>query len=262
MSSDRLLASLDAAVHRDATLARVMACAAAAAALCLSLAGCGGSTGPQTVQVSLTAPTAGSTIVVSQIRVIGTVAPALAVVVVDGRRVHVWSGNFAPAVDLRRGVNRVRIVARAAGYRSAVMDVAVRYRPAGNGGASPGRSFTARANAICARLASAITALPAGLTRASALSDLAKLDPLTRAALARLQRVNPPPAAAADYATFLGILERTIVLNSELLSALNTGATGEVRQLTIQELALGRQDNAITLRLGLGSCDATPIPSA
>jgi len=99
-------------------------------ALALAVSGCGGSSGPRAVQVSLIAPTNGATVLVSRLYVTGSVQPADAKVVVAGRAVRNHDGRFGRWIPLRPGVTHIRIAARAPGYIGDTTEVAVRRAPA------------------------------------------------------------------------------------------------------------------------------------
>ncbi len=96
-------------------------------------AGCGSSTtttGAPTVNVSLTAPSYGAVVGVQDIDVVGLVAPNSAVVRVDRVRAHVANkGGFKSNLTLHPGMNRIRIVATAHGYKRATVSVSLRYHP-------------------------------------------------------------------------------------------------------------------------------------
>jgi hypothetical protein len=102
---------------------------AIALAAAVTTAGCGGTQTPPAVSLVLTAPTSGSVVNVSEIRVFGTVSPSSAAVDVAGRRVHTAHGEFARWVALRAGLSHIKIVATAAGYAPADMNIAVRSSP-------------------------------------------------------------------------------------------------------------------------------------
>ena len=94
--------------------------------LALLISGCGGSSGPRAVQVSLLAPTSGATVVVRRIFVTGSVQPAQSKVVVAHRRAPTHDGHFGIWLPLGRGLTHIHINARASGYQTAALDVAVR----------------------------------------------------------------------------------------------------------------------------------------
>ncbi len=99
-------------------------------ALCgLACAGCATSTpaGPPQVTLSLTAPTSGATVGVRKVIVTGSVNPVHAAVRVAGKHVRVRHGSFVRPVYLNGRTTRIRIVARARGYRSARIDTTVHY---------------------------------------------------------------------------------------------------------------------------------------
>lgn len=96
---------------------------------CLACAGCATSepAGPPQVTLSLTAPTSGATVGVRTVFVSGTVSPAHAVVRVAGKRVRVHRGSFRHAIRLDRRTTRIKIVARARGFRTARIQTTVHY---------------------------------------------------------------------------------------------------------------------------------------
>ncbi len=97
--------------------------------LTLVPAGCGGSSGPRTVRVSLIAPTDGATIVESRAFVTGSVQPTAAKVVIDDRDAPNHNGHFGLWMSVHPGVTHIRIDARAPGYIADTTDVAVRSAP-------------------------------------------------------------------------------------------------------------------------------------
>lgn len=91
--------------------------------------GCGGAQSPPAVHLALTAPTEGAAVNVSKIKVFGTVDPPSAAVNVAGKRARVTHGAFARWMSLRAGVSHIKIVASAAGYTPADMNVTVSSSP-------------------------------------------------------------------------------------------------------------------------------------
>ena len=108
---------------------RPLAGAALLALACVALAGCGSSapSGPPQVTLLLTAPTSGATVGVRTVIVSGSVTPAHAVVRVAGKRVRVRHGSFVHAINLSARTTRIRIVARARGYRTGRIETTVHY---------------------------------------------------------------------------------------------------------------------------------------
>ena len=100
-----------------------------AAIIAVVTAGCGAAQSPPAVRLALTAPTDGSAVTVSKIRVFGTVDPPGAAVVVAGRHARVAHGVFARWIALRGGLSHIRIVASAAGYMPTKLNIAVRSSP-------------------------------------------------------------------------------------------------------------------------------------
>ena len=95
----------------------------------LATVGCGGSTGPPAVHLSLIAPTNGASVVASHLYVTGSVQPAAAKVVIDGRAVASHDGRFGEWISVRRGVSHIRVDAKAEGLAPDVEEVAVRSDP-------------------------------------------------------------------------------------------------------------------------------------
>jgi Glucodextranase, domain B len=108
---------------------RKRAIAFAAITVALATAGCGGAQSPPAVHLALTAPTDGSAVAVSNIKVFGTVDPRSATVVIGGKHVHVVHGAFGRWIALRAGLSHIKIVASAAGYVPSKLNIAVRSSP-------------------------------------------------------------------------------------------------------------------------------------
>lgn len=128
-----------------------------AAVLALVISGCGGAKSPPAVHLVLTAPSEGAEVSVSSVKVFGTVEPASAAVVVSGRHAHVAHGAFARWMTLHRGLSHIKVVATAAGYAPAKLDVAVRSAPSARRHSSPaapstGQAATATGHRYTARL--------------------------------------------------------------------------------------------------------------
>jgi hypothetical protein len=132
--------------------------AAAAIAIAVVATGCGGAQAPQAVRLALTAPTDGASVTVRNLKVFGTVDPRSATVVVAGRRAHVAHGAFARWLVLRRGLSRIKIVATAAGYAPADLNITVRSSPS----ASATRASTRPAPSSRGNAAANSTPPPAG----------------------------------------------------------------------------------------------------
>jgi hypothetical protein len=94
--------------------------------LALLISGCGGSSGPRAVHVSLLAPTSGATVVVRRVFVTGSVEPAQSKVIVAHRTAPTHDGRFGIWLPLGRGLTHIHINARAGGYQATALDVAVR----------------------------------------------------------------------------------------------------------------------------------------
>jgi hypothetical protein len=110
----------------------------------LILAGCGGTSGPHAVRLSLTAPVDGATVGVTRIEVLGTIDPKSAVVVVNGRPVRVIAGSFRQSIVLHNRLTRIRIVASAHGFVRSTAVVSVHYNPRVLPAASPAPAAATR----------------------------------------------------------------------------------------------------------------------
>jgi hypothetical protein len=95
----------------------------------LGAAGCGSSSGPKAVQLSLVAPTDGANVTVSRVFVTGSVSPSAAKVAIAGRRVPDHGGHFGVWLSVRRGVSHLRLRATAPGLVPYVGEVSVDSNP-------------------------------------------------------------------------------------------------------------------------------------
>jgi Glucodextranase, domain B len=162
---------------------RVGFCAALAAAL---IAGCGGgnssSQSDRAVNLSMLAPTDGSTVSVRSLEVVGSVSPHNAVVSVAGRPAAVQGGVFRAPLKLSGPITHITVAATASGYASSSTGITVHYTAPGgaqdnasSGGASyfppPSRAvLLAQADRLCAARNQTVAAEPA-LTPATLVSD-------------------------------------------------------------------------------------------
>lgn len=120
--------------------------------LAFSVAGCGSTTKTTrssssggAVQVSVTAPSDGSTVNADHVNVRGTVSPPNATVEVLGQSAQVGNGIFTASVALNEGKNSIDVVASASGAAPASTTVTVN-RPShgsGHGGGGSGGSSVA-----------------------------------------------------------------------------------------------------------------------
>ena len=122
------------ALHSGIERARLLSVLALAAGIA---AGCGSSSpsAPPGISLSLTAPSYHATVGVPTIDVLGSVDPGTAVVRVNHARARVAQGAFNSPVTLHRGLNRIRIVATADGFKQATVSLKLRYHP--RAGANP-----------------------------------------------------------------------------------------------------------------------------
>jgi hypothetical protein len=95
----------------------------------LGAVGCGGSSGPEAVQLSLVAPTNGANVAVSRVFVTGSVTPPAATVAIAGRRVPNYGGHFGVWVSVRRGLSRLRLHATAPGFVPYAGEVSIDSNP-------------------------------------------------------------------------------------------------------------------------------------
>jgi hypothetical protein len=99
--------------------------------------------------MSLIAPSDGATVQVPLIFVYGTVQPANAIVLVDGKRIPVLHGTFKQPYRLSRRLTRISLVAQAHGYVRQQMELHVGYQPRRHAvtplsppeGSNPGASY-------------------------------------------------------------------------------------------------------------------------
>jgi hypothetical protein len=101
----------------------------AAAALCALVGGCGGdSPAAAPVRIQVTAPRDEAVVRQARVELRGTVRPATATVMVDGRRADVSGGEFRATVGLAPGTNVVDVMASAGDARPALTAIRVRRR--------------------------------------------------------------------------------------------------------------------------------------
>jgi hypothetical protein len=96
----------------------------------LAAAGCGSAQpeqaiAPKVVDVALTAPARGTVTSASEVTVRGTVSPADAVVLVQGRPASVGNGVFVATATVHRGRTRIDVIASAQGATPTATSVAV-----------------------------------------------------------------------------------------------------------------------------------------
>jgi glucodextranase-like protein len=176
-----------------------------------TMTACGGAGSPHAVSIALTAPTEGATLDESRIKVFGTADPSSASVDIARKRVHVAGGSFARWMTLRRGLSHIRIVATAAGYAPARMDVAVTSSPS----APSTQTSTSTAPAVSETTPSPTPAAPAAShyqptlranflrTCKAAAGDVAAADARCECALAYIEARVPEATFAADERALL-----------------------------------------------------------
>jgi|GEM_PF-4722262 len=154
-----------------------------------AMTGCGGAQSPRAVSIALTAPTEGAVVDETRVKVFGTVQPSNATVDVAGKRVHVSNGGFARWMSLRPGRSHIRIVATAAGYLPAHIQIALT------------RSLRARPTHP-ARVAEIASEAAHGVPNPASTSAQSRYSNLLRANLLRnceaVGRVNEAPVASCQ----------------------------------------------------------------
>lgn len=109
---------------------RSLSYGALAVGACAALGGCGSASPPASVQLSLTAPVNGATVVVPRIVVFGTIEPKNARVTVAGKTVQVSDGAFRQSLSLKKRLTTIDVRASASGYVGSSTEVEVHYAPA------------------------------------------------------------------------------------------------------------------------------------
>jgi Glucodextranase, domain B len=244
------------ALHSGIERARLLSVLALAAGIA---AGCGSSSSsaPPGISLSLTAPSYHATVGVPTIDVLGSVDPGTAIVRVNRARARVAQGAFNSPVTLHRGLNRIRIVATADGFKQATVSLKLRYHPRAGANPLPAvhhrfKSFTARANHDCAVADGALELLPAPTTETTKVQYLARLVPIQARLDAQLAAITPPRATAAAYADLIHALQRGLDADSRELDDIQAGdlsnMTVQLRRFERSEQKVGRQARALGLR--------------
>jgi Glucodextranase, domain B len=232
-------------------------------------AGCGSSSpsAPPGISLSLTAPSYHATVGVPTIDVLGSVNPGTAVVRVNRGRARVARGAFNSPVALHRGLNRIRIVATADGFKQATLSLKLRYHP--RAGANPlpavhhrSKAFTARANYACALADGAVELLPVATTETTELQDLERMLPIQARLDAQLRAITPPRSKAATFADLIHASRLTIKVVSRELDEIQAGDLPGVAAQVRQAKKLAPEVNRDTRVLGLRQCLVTPEPAA
>lgn len=205
----------------------------------------------------------GATVVVDSVAVIGNVSPSQAAVHINGRHVPVANGMFKQVVRLRRGVNRFRITAVAAGYAETATMLSVRYAgpPRGIAESRAGSDFFTRVGRVCQGTNAKITALPRLRTVTDIIDTAAKVEPILARFIAELQSISPPRALASQYSSFIKDQQDGLDLLRQAVGDLRTNNREAARQAVIQSLRVGEQSDSLALGLGVPTCAVTPVPS-
>ena len=211
----------------SAALCAVLACALAV--------GCGsGGTpkGPPVVHLSLTAPVDGARLNVRNVLVLGTVDPPAASVRVAGHPTPVANGSFRHWVSLRRGLTRIGIEAKARGYISAAMSVAVHSGPRHFAiPRSPDNAlsdFLGRANQACSDAVTKFDAIGLAhldqvVTPNEAVRIANQIVGIGNRLIPRLRAIHAPPAQAPGYRAFIDHLQ---TLTNQVPNVVSAAASG------------------------------------
>jgi hypothetical protein len=234
---------------------RVGFCAVLVAAL---VAGCGGASSSsqshRAVNLSVLAPSDGSTVSVRSLEVVGSVSPHNAVVSVSGRPATVQGGVFHVPLKLSEPITHITVAATASGYTSSSTGITVHYTAssgaqdtASSGGASyipPGGGKPSSGSSAAASATPGSGSGSSGSRAGSAGSAQASVNPVvesstssgpgpSRAVLfAQADRLcasrNNALAAepALNPATLVSDTGATVTLNTKLVSAVR-GVAGE-----------------------------------
>jgi hypothetical protein len=214
---------------------RRLSAALCAVFACVAVAGCGssgGQQGPPTVHLSLTAPVDGARVNVGNVLVLGTVDPPVATVRVAGRSTHVANGSFRRWVSLRRGLTRIGVVAKAPGYISATLNVAVHSGPRRYAiPHSPDNvlsDFLGRANQACSDAVTKFDAIGLAhldqvVTQNEAVQISSQILAIGNRLIPRLRAIHAPAKQAPGYAAFIDHLQTLI---GQVTNVVNAAAAG------------------------------------
>ncbi len=224
------------------------------------LAGCGGSSAPaaHTVTLSVTAPNYDAVVAVRDIEVVGSVAPHGAKVRVDRRRAKVHKGSFKHGLTLHRGVNRIRVVATAHGYKRAITVIKLSYRPNNSGAAL--NSFLARANGACSKLVAGIGRLPQVTSAAALHQDVEAVLELDQTFLARLRTIHAPGNLAAPYKRSVDKLQAAVDDFRVTIEKIQSGDAKAARAHYKQAARLSNAGSNGLNAIGIQECNAVVVP--
>lgn len=200
---------------------------------------------------------------VANVKLVGRVAasdgPVAIHLRVRGRRVRVRRGRFVARVHLRRGMNRIRLIAAAPGYPRTHSQLLVRFRPEHR--AAP--SLVAQANAVCQRAQGQALLLDWNtVSSSSALRLLNQLGRLVGRQAARLAAIRPPRSKAAPFAAYVGIERTRQVLIPSLVAAIRARSAPAVRHLVSQFRALNIEEERLVRQLNFDQCQTLLLPTS
>jgi hypothetical protein len=211
--------------------------------------GCGGSSSPPSVRVSLTAPTDGATVSVSSLETFGTLTPRSATVIVSGKRAHESDGTFRKRITLRRGLNRITLVATAPGYVKAVMRLAIySYPPHVNRSAGPSQAV--------ARFRDVVNTLCVESEAEGEGNSFPEVEASGARHLRRLRAITPPQAVAGAWEVLLSTVQRQAKTFFQALAAV-TSHRAEAKHLFAETRDMQRTLDEKARALGL-QCEFTP----
>jgi hypothetical protein len=238
-------------------VSRPAAVALAATLLTLTATGCGSSapTSPA-LDLAVTVPVNGSTVVVPSVRVVGDVsaneAGARVGLRVRGHRVRVHrGGTFMARVHLHRGMNRIRVVAFARGYPRTFSMLTVRFRP---GRPKPPPSLRAEVDAVCVMVNTRDWGTMANLNGAPNMKTVESLVANDQTAVRRLEQISAPPGKAGLYGEFVGSLKGTVSNEQAMISSIQTRSASSLRQSISGWEADFKQFQKLGAQLGSAQC--------
>lgn len=253
---------------------RVGFCAVLVAAL---VAGCGGGSGSsqshRAVNLSVLAPSDGSTVSVRSLEVVGSVSPHNAVVSVSGRPATVQGGVFHAPLTLSGPIIHITVAATASGYTSSSTGITVHFIAtrgtqdnASSGGASyippPSRAvLLAQAERLCASRNQAVAAEPA-LTPATLVSDTGTTVTLNKKLVSAVRGVAREGNAGHPLIPFTTGIQSATSAARTIAADLVAKLPHDAQQFFSYETNTERQLEKDVSALGLPSCSQTALTLA
>ena len=232
------------------------------ASLCAAfvVTGCGGSSAPpaHVITLSVVAPNYGSVVGVRDIEVVGSVTPHGAKVQVNHARAKVVRGSFKHGLTLRRGVNHIRIVATAHGYKRVATMVKLSYGPDNSGAAL--NNFLAKSNGACSKLVAGVGRLPQVTSAAALHQDVESVLGLDQTFLAQLRAIHAPGKLAAPFRQSIDKLQAAVNDFQTTIEEIQAGdakaALGHYKRAARLANSGSNELNAI----GVQECNAVVVP--